>query len=56
MISTTMNERSLQCNYTVVILTASQVCKALLIAVHQADDDKSSLVTTIDKYSVHFFK
>ena len=56
MISTTMNERSLQCNYTVVILTASLVCTTLLIAVHQADDDKSSLVTTVDKYSANFFK
>ena len=52
MISTTMNERS---NYTVAILTASLVCTTLLIGVHQANDEKSSLVTMADEYCAGFF-
>jgi len=47
MMTSTKNERILQHNYTIAILTASLVCTVLLIAVDQADD-KSSLVTMAD--------
>ena len=47
MMTSMKNERILQHDHTIAILTASLVCTALLIAVDQADD-KSSLVTMAD--------